>query len=368
MYYSKKYLFLFLLVFALSELKARQAFKVSLIEGHPSLQNKMFHNSENSLFDFTGRIENNELKRFWQPGVTVTMKIKGSLCEVFLNDEELYGNSHNYIEVIVDAMKPVRLQTIAKNNKLIIEGLNNNHHIITICKNTEAGIGYLEFAGINCKKLLKLPAKPTRKIEFIGNSITCGSGMDLSLIPCSNGKWYDQHNAYLSYGPLAARSLQSQWSLSSVSGIGMIHSCCNMNITMPQVFDKIDMRDDSIEWNFNLYIPDVVTICLGQNDGIQDSTIFCNAYISFIKDIRNKYANADIICLTSPMGDEKLTTTLKNYLTSIVNALNNSGDKKIYKYFFSKQYHNGCGGHPDLKDHEMIAAELTGFIKNLEHW
>ncbi len=357
-----------LLATSFTQLAAQQSFKVSIVEGEALQQNKLFHKSTDPFINLTGRIEYNNLPRFWQPGVTVTMKIKGNLCEVFLKDEVLYGNSHNYLEVIVDAMQPVRLQTVAKNNKLIIDGLSNSNHTITICKNTEAGIGYLEFAGINCKKLLKLPAKPTRKIEFIGNSITCGSGMDLSLIPCSNGKWYDQHNAYLSYGPLTARSLQSQWSLSSVSGIGMIHSCCNMNITMPQVFDKINMRNDSIEWNFNLYIPDVVTICLGQNDGIQDSTIFCNTYISFIKDVRNKYANADIICLTSPMGDEQLTATLKNYLTSIVKALNNSGDKKIYNYFFSKQYHNGCGGHPDLKDHEMIAAELTGFIKNLEHW
>ena len=133
----------------------------------------------------------------------------------------------------------------------------------------------------------------------------------------------------MSYGPLTSRSLHAQWQLSAVSGIGMIHSCCNMTITMPQVFDKINMRDDSIAWNFKLYTPDVVTICLGQNDGIQDSATFCNAYIHFIQTIRKKYAKADIICLTSPMGDTSLTAVLKNYLNSIVTALNKRGDKKI---------------------------------------
>jgi hypothetical protein len=187
-------------------------------------------------------------------------------------------------------------------------------------------------------------------------------------MPCGKGKWYDEHNAYMSYGPLVARALNAQWVLSSVSGIGLIYSCCKMNITMPQVFDKINMRDDSIAWNFNNYIPDIVTICLGQNDGIQDSTTFCNTYISFIKNIRIKYATADIICFTSPMGDAKLTSVLKNYLKGISDALHDSGDKKVSTYFFSQQYHHGCGGHPDLDEHTLIAGELTSYIKKLKGW
>lgn len=370
MYNVKKYLLLLFLILSFLNLIAQEKFKVTIIESQTQPQFKLFHNADSSLIQYTGRVEreNVSLPRFWQPGVYFTAKFNGAECEVFLNDEVLYGNSHNYIEVIVDTMKPVRLQTKGRSNEIIVEGLSEDNHTITICKNTEAGIGYLEFAGINCKKLLELPVKPVRKIEFIGNSITCGTGMDLSEIPCGKGQWYDQHNAYMSYGPLTSRALYAQWVLSSVSGIGLIHSCCNMNITMPQVFDKINMRDDSITWNFNNYNPDIVTICLGQNDGVQDSATFCNAYIYFIQTIRNKYTNADIICLTSPMGDAILTAVLKNYLSSIVTTLNNSGDKKIYKYFFSKQYHHGCGGHPDLNEHKLIAAELALYIKKLKHW
>lgn len=366
----KKYILFLLLIIVAHYPEAQKKFNVSITEGNPVSGSKFFHSANDSRIQYVGRIENENvsLPRFWAPGVYITVKLKGILCKFFLNDEVLYGDSHNYIEIIVDNEQPQRIRTKWKNNKIKIEGLSKGNHTITVCKNTESGIGYLEFAGINCKKLMELPQKPTRKIEFIGNSITCGSGMDLTEIPCEKGKWYDQHNAYMSYGPLTSHALNAQWSLSSVSGIGLIHSCCNMNITMPPVFDKINMRDDSIDWNFNLYIPDVVTICLGQNDGVQDSTTFCSAYISFIKNIRNNYANADIICLTSPMGDVTLTIALKNYLSSIVGALNKSGDKKVYKYFFSKQYHNGCGGHPDMQDHELIAKELTAYIKKLEKW
>ncbi len=172
----------------------------------------------------------------------------------------------------------------------------------------------------------------------------------------------------MSYGPITARELNAQWSLSAVSGIGLIHSCCNMTITMPQVYDKVNLRNDSINWDFKNYQPDVVTVCLGQNDGIQDSTKFCSAYIDFIKRLRSYYPKAAIFCLTSPMADSSLTIVLKNYLSSIVWHENNSGDKNIYKYFFSKRYHNGCGDHPDILEHKEIAKKLASYIKKIMNW
>lgn len=330
-----------------------------------------FFKADNPYIQYTGRIDfsNPLLPRFWSPGVYIKAKFKGQVCEIVLNDEEPGGNNHNYIEIVIDNKKPFRIQTKGKTNTIkAAGGLSNGEHTITICKNTESGIGYIEFAGLRCKGLYILEDMPLRKIEFIGNSITCGSGSDLSKIPCDKGQWYDQQNAYYSYGAVAARSLKAQWQLSAVSGIGLIHSCCNMNITMPQVFDKVNMRSNAIKWNFKKYDPQVVTVCLGQNDGLQDSIKFCKAYVQFLKDIRKHYANADIVCLTSPMADAALRGMMKNYLTGVVNYMNAKGDNKITKYFFSRQYNHGCGGHPDLKEHQQIAKELSAYIRNLKGW
>ncbi len=327
--------------------------------------------ADHRYIQYTGRIDfsNPALPRFWLPGVYIKAKFRGSICEIILNDEELYGNNHNYVEIIIDNKKPFRIQAAGKTNTIkAAGGLNNGEHTITICKNTEPGIGYLEFVGLRCKELLPADNKPLRKIEFIGNSITCGTGSDLSKIPCDSGQWYDQHNAYLSYGPVTARSLKAQWHLTSVSGIGLIHSCCNMTVTMPQIFDKVNLRTNSIKWNFKNYEPQAVTICLGQNDGVQDSVKFSRAYIHFLKDVRKRYPNADIVCLSSPMADASLITIMKNYLTGIVNYMNEKGDNKVSKYFFSKQYNHGCGGHPDLAQHKKIAEELTKYISRLKGW
>lgn len=330
-----------------------------------------FFAADNPNIQYTGRIEfsNPKLPRFWAPGVYITAKFKGPDCAFIINDEVLWDNSHNYIEVVVDNQKPVRLKLKSKTDTIqAATGLPRGEHTITICKNTESGIGYLEFAGFLCRQLVEPAPKPERKIEFIGNSITCGTGMDLSVLACNIGQWYDQHNAYMSYGPVTARSLNAQWHLSAVSGIGLIHSCCDMSITMPQVFNKVNMRTDSIDWNFTQYTPQVVTIALGQNDGIQDSTTFTHAYINFIGQVRERYPSAHIVCLTSPMADAQLTAVLKNYITGMVDYINQRGDKLVSRYFFSRQYYAGCGGHPDLAEHQQIAAELTAYIKKLMNW
>jgi lysophospholipase L1-like esterase len=329
-----------------------------------------FFAADNPFIQYTGRIDftNPALPRFWQPGVYITTKFIGAKCEVIVNDEVLWGKNHNYLEVVVDG-KAIRLQTKAKRDTITVaDNLSNGQHTLVVCKNTEANIGYLELVGIRCKQLVKPAAKPIRKIEFIGNSITCGTGSDVSEIPCGKGVWQDQHNAYMSYGPTTARALNAQYHLSAVSGIGLMHSCCNMNIIMPPVFDKISMRNDTIAWDFNKYQADVVTICLGQNDGIQDSTLFCNNYILFIKQLRGYYPKATFICLTSPMADARLGAFMKKTLTAIVSKANKSGDKKVTSYFFSKQYHNGCDSHPDLAEHKLIAEELTTFIKKTMKW
>ncbi len=332
-----------------------------------------FFAANNNFIQYVGRIDftNKKLPRYWQPGVYVKAKFTGTYCNVIVNDEMLWGKNHNYLEIVVDDTVLHRLQTKGKRDTIrIASGLKDGVHTILIAKNTEANIGYLEFVGLQCKTLLPLPPKPERKMEFIGNSITCGASADASEVPCHTGVWQDQHNAYLAYGPTTARNLNAQWILSSVSGIGLIHSCCNMDVVMPRVYDNVNMRNanDSLKWNFNSYQPDVITICLGQNDGIQDSTLFCSAYVTFLQRLRKEYPKAQVICLTSPMADSVLAASEKNYLTGVVHYMNASGDDKVSHYFFLKRYFHGCDSHPDVAEHKEIAGELTAYVKNLMKW
>jgi hypothetical protein len=344
-------------------------FKISLASGKEQLT---FYPASNPNFQYTGRVDfsNPELPRFWSPGVYIQARFRGSSCEIQLNDEILWGNSHNYITIVIDNDQPKRIKLAEKENILkVAENLPGGSHTLLICKGTEAGIGYLEFVGIKVQELLKPVSLPDRRIEFIGNSITCGTGSDISILPCGQGQWYDQHNAYMSYGPTTARLLNSRWVLTSVSGIGLTQSCCNMDRIMPEVIDKMNLNDkNSIPWDFSKYQPNVVTIMLGQNDGIQDSSHFCEAYAIFINRLRGYFPDASIICLTSPMADEKLVSFMKTSISSVVDKIKKQGDTNVYSFFFSKRFYNGCGEHPDLAEHAEIARELSDFIRRVKNW
>lgn len=329
------------------------------------------YTADNPFIQYVGRIDfsNPKLPRFYTPGVYIKIAFTGKECYITLHDEELWGKNHNYISYQVDNQEIQRIKLTQKVNKIkVAEKLQDTTHILTICKSTESNIGYLELASIECKSLVKLTSLPARKIEFIGNSITCGMGADASEIPCGKGEWYDQNNAFESYGVLTAQALNAQWHLTSYSGIGLMKSCCDLKLTMPQVFNKINLRDNTIPWDFNRYIPDVLSICLGQNDGIQNSEVFCRNYIVFIEQIRKHYPETTIILLSSPMADSQLRQAQMGYLTTVEKHFKTKGDKNIYHYVFAKQFKDGCSFHPDRKEHEIIAKELVAFIQKTKNW
>jgi lysophospholipase L1-like esterase len=361
----------------------------------PSPKMEKFFAADNPNFQYMGRVDISDprIPRFWASGVVVRFRFRGASCQIIVHDQVPNDNTHNYVVLLLDqgSLGSYRVKLRGETDTLTVwsngrarisdEELRNRAQTnlgsqapdprricqVTLCKATE-GIGWMELAGVLTDSLLPAPPLSDRKIECIGNSITCGAGSDTREIPCGKGQWYDQHNAWMSYGAQTARALKAQWHLTSVSGIGLIHSCCEMTITMPEVYDRMNCRGDEGNWDFGRYQPDVVTVCLGQNDGIQDSTAFCSAYVAFLGKVRRVNPKAQIVLLTSPMGNPQLTEVLKRYIGAVVAAGRRSGDKKLSDYFFSRQWSGGCGGHPDLADQGQIAEELTGYLRKLMGW
>ncbi len=330
-----------------------------------------FYAADHQFIQYTGRIDFStpEKPKMWASGAYMKVKFSGTFLIIKLNDEFLWGKINNYLTIKVDNQPAYRVQLKGKENQVMLaKDLPRGEHTILIAKATEFENGYIEILGVTCGKLIKPDAKPFRKIEFIGDSITCGAASDESSTKCGEGEWHDQHNAYLAYGPTTARSLKAQWHLSSVSGIGLMKSCCDKKTVMPQVFDKVNMARDTIEWDFNLYQPDLVTICLGQNDGIQDSTQFTTAYVAFAKTLRAYYPKSKLVLLTSPMASADLNIFLQKQIKAVAKNLKLNGDRNIGYYFFKKQYQKGCGSHPSIEEHKEIGAELTAYLKNTMKW
>ncbi len=246
----------------------------------------------------------------------------------------------------------------------VAQNLKDTIHHVLICKNTESVIGYIQFTGIRCEKLIKTEGKKKEIIEFIGDSITCGNGSDTTEISCADGKWYDQHNAYMSYGPLISREFEMDWILSSVSGIGLTHSCCGTKYTMPDIYNRINFRPKGKKWRSKGNSPKLICITLGQNDGLQEAERYISTYVKFVKKIKRLHPQATIVCCSSPMGEEKLQAYQAEHLPTVVQRLNNSGIQKVDFFCYEGKYRGGCLLHPTLAEHLEIAAELKAFLKD----
>lgn len=220
------------------------------------------------------------------------------------------------------------------------------------------------------------------KIEFIGDSITCGYGVD-DLDKNHHFATSTEDNTK-TYAYKTAQMLNADYSMVSLSGWGVVSGYTsgskNADSVLPKVYDKIGFtwgntfngkQPQSIKWDFSKFVPNFVVINLGTNDdsyvkGNNSKQIeFENAYIDFLKDIRSKNPEAKIVCTLGIMGD--------NLFSSIENAVseysNQTGDKNVFALRFSPQQASdgiAADWHPSEKTHSKAASLLVEKLKELE--
>ena len=261
----------------------------------------------------------------------------------------------------------------------IIKAVGNDmQHKLVISKATEAANGQIIITKIDAQNLTAPKEDFKTKIEFIGNSITCGFGNDME-IPCGNGsKWYDQHNAYFSYASLTARAVNAAYMISAISGAGIYRNWNSDGPTVPQQYQNAFLNTDSTnKWNFSSYIPDIVTIALGTNDMSNgdgktarlsfDKAKYIATYKKFIKTIYSHYPDAQLVLLNSPMVGGQNNLLLQECITSVQNEINSEvkPGKPIKIFWFNAMQPAGCGYHPSISDHQIMANQLIPFIKQL---
>jgi hypothetical protein len=304
-------------------------------------------------------------------------RFSGTTCmiDAYILDQ----SAHNYLQYTLDGVYQKRIKISGNHREtLIIGGMPKSHHTIWIYKATEAATGPIYIEKIIATDCVPLKNSDLPLIEFIGNSITCGAAADPSEIPCGTGEYHDQHNAYYAYGPRLARLLNVNFILSSVSGIGIYRNWNSPGPIMPQVYEKTDLQDnDSRFWDFKTYRPRIVSIALGTNDFSNgdgrsprlpfDSARFVRNYIGFIKLVKSKYPKARIALLSSPMLNGDRRELLQRCLVAVKRTIDHQfdSDKPVALYFFKPMQARGCGGHPNLADHQILAEELTPFFKKL---
>lgn len=309
---------------------------------------------------------------------SVSFNFRGNKCSVSLKSAE---NHHNYVSLELDGAYVGRYKIdpgAFKNYNIPVKS-GRKQHTLRIFKATEASNGAVLFNGTSAESVSKYKIPTTKKVEFIGNSITCGFGNDAVKLPCGQGEWWEQHNAYWAYGPILSRALHFDFVLSSVSGIGIYRNWNDehqQEAIMPEVYENLYLNKDASKKFGNSFQPDIVSICLGTND-LSDGDgqkprlpfnekKYVSNYIDFIKTVYKRYPNTRIVLLTSPMISGAKHKTFVKCLKEVIGAFSKDNvHRPIQLFEYKPMTPKGCGNHPDIDDHIRMAGELEPFFKKL---
>ena len=344
--------------------------------GFSCAQNKTISYNNPNLY-YQGRIMYNDSSAVlsW-PGNSVTIWFEGTNISAILQD----ADTANYYNIILDDNVISKIHTDSvKQIYSLASGLTEGKHKLELFKRTEWDKGKTFFYGFETPEntvILSPPPPPKRKIEFYGNSITCGYAMeDYS----GNDSWVGYfENNYVSYAAITARHFNAQYYCTSKSGIGIMVSW--FPLIMSEMYDRLDATDPDSKWDFTKYTPDIVVINLFQNDSwivnMPDNEQFkyrfgtkppepnfiVKSYKNFVTSIRNKYPKANIICALGNMDATKEGSPWPSYVQKAVDQLK---DPKIYTHFFK---YKDTDGHPKVNEQKEMADSLIKFIEDNIDW
>lgn len=217
------------------------------------------------------------------------------------------------------------------------------------------------------------------KIEFIGDSITCGYGVDDE--DRNHHFSTKTEDATKAYAYKTAELLGADYSLVSYSGHGIISGYTTQGKKvaaqqLPSKYDRFAVSAGSgpdgfsaagTDWDFAKFTPDIIVINLGTNDcsytGKDEALIkeYTDAYVKFLGKVRKNNADAHIICALGVMGADlydAMCAAAESYTAE-------SGDDNVSTFRLSTQ--DGSTGfaadwHPTAATHDIAAAELADYI------
>lgn len=333
--------------------------------------------------DTVGRLETTGAAvQYTWPGIYFEGRFRGTGVGLVLND------TVNDYDVAIDGGTVAHLMTPGQRTYWVT-GLTNSTHSVRLVKRSESAWQPGQFGGLVPAPggaILSKPAARTRQIEFIGDSYTAGYGNLATQHDCSGiGGVTPNSDADLSFGALSARSLNADYQIDAMSGMGMVR---NYNGSSPGTdfrtfYDKTLQAASSDVWqNPATWHPQLVVIGLGINDFStalnpgepwattdQLVTAYKNAYQGFIDHLRAKYGPNTLIVVSATAVSN--TTVFAQFAQQVVTDRNARGDKNVYYWYYDSPSldHLGCDWHPSLHDDQIISGLLNNFTATLPlHW
>lgn len=321
---------------------------------------------------------------FSHSGTGVEFRFRGRQCAFVLCSDTLWKEQMHQARFAVYVNDRLVTDEVMDREEKTVNVLDCEAHtdaVIRLVKLSESSDSTMGIRGILVDSgAVVVPAEEKKlKIEFIGDSITCGYGVDATLQDT-----YSTHNENVTraYAYLTAQTLDADYSMVSFSGHGIISGYTDNgekrpDQLVPTFYEKLgnsygtfgeQIAPKDVLWDFTKFKPDIVVLNLGTNDAsyAKDDKEKCGEYAreysSFLRTIREKNPQAAILCVLGLMGQE-----LCDYMEEAAACFRaQTGDKEIYTLKLSVQApENGMvvDYHPTYTSHRQAADAVAGFIR-----
>lgn len=308
-----------------------------------------------------GRYDDSDpaFKRFGWSGVGFVVRFDGTGASVTMDD------AAGWWTLVVDGqVQPPFTTSGGEQSYTLATGLPAGEHTIEMYRRTEGSFGPSNIAEPTLEGELLPPPAVTRRIEIIGDSITCGYGNEGANEFCNFSA--DTENHYLSYGAVAARAVGAELQTVAWSGKGLVNNYGDDTFEpMPMIYDRT-VASEQASWDFS-WQPDVVVINLGTNDFSTDGDPgegqFVPAYVGFLAHLRDVYPDALLLPISPSLGGDELTM-VEGYIQSAIDMRAAAGDTNIATANINTDPIGwGCDYHPSVATHavmgELLADELA---------
>ena len=325
-------------------------------------------------------------------GSSVCFRFKGKKAQVeIVSDSPDWDEDHKgFVAVYInDGREPDRIIRIDSEKAAYELWESNSEEEVTIrivkyseeafCK---CGISRIM---IDTDILLDPPVLPGRRIEFVGDSITCGFGVE-STDENDVFRTPDENPAK-AYALITAGMLEAQAQLVSWSGIGVLSNWVEEDVNepltnwlMPMLYQYTDAscskflygedRSKWEKWDFDRYVPDIIVVNLGSNDSSYCRDIkerheaFRDAYARFLGYIGEHNPSSHVLCILGTMD--------RSLCPDVEEAVMMMNDDRFHYLGLPLQEKDidgiGADFHPSPATQRKTAETVSAEIRRIMNW
>lgn len=326
--------------------------------------------------------------RFAWSGSAIHARFEGSEIHAAFNAPGVGGNGGAQLEVLIDGVTQPKVSLVwGDQSYKLAEALPPGPHELELILRTEAEFGVVTFKGFSfgadAHGTLLEPAgpPPARHIEFVGDSFTCGYGVEGTVNPAVPGNCQFHANteaANKTYAWRTARYFDASVNLVAWSGRGVVRNYGGAaGLKMPDLFEQllphVHNHPSEVPWPFAAPAPNAVVVFLGTNDFSPGSGnnaalagTFEAGYAALLERLRVVYPEAELFGVFYTNGTSGPAGSVS--VQNAVNVRRGAGDLRVHYVDLGELTFNGCQWHPNTLEQQAISERLVLAMQPVLGW